>query len=577
MAKINNAPRVNIFESVKNINVPQSVANLSYVNRLTCKMGYIYPHWYEDCVPSDVINAQAGIFARMMPTIAPIMQNIDLELRYFFVPYRILWENFEKYITGDDTVVHPYTYLDPTETDLPEMFDLFGVQDNVMHDADYVLALNELPLRAYYKIWNEYFRDENIQNEVNNKVDDGMTISWDEALLCKCDWRKDYFTSALPWTQRGNMAQFVGDVFMKNSGENYPLLKTKVGNVWSNLTQTQNSSAQTSGVNDISKNYLSNTTNGRLAAGNILISANADQVTLGGLGAIRFDPNETLSVAFGINELRMANAVQRFLERSALVGNRYSEYILGMFGVKCADGRLQRPEYLGGGRVSLQVFEVLQNEQAQLLSDGTPIDGTTPQGNLAGIGKISGYLGMNKNYFVPEYGICIGLMFVRPKASYMHGIRKYMTLGVLTNDGKNIDPLVFKTRLEQYYNPFFSHLGEEGIHRIELLCNATTIREYGDFLTRRTTDNASIFGYQSRDAYRKVRMDEIHGDFKTTLKYWHLARDFQSAPQLNDTFLTCTPGERIFAVEDDSNKFLIDVYNKVLCKRPMPAYGTPML
>ena len=576
MAKINNAPRVNIFESVKNINVPQSVANLSYVNRLTCKMGYIYPHWYEDCVPSDVINAQAGIFARMMPTIAPIMQNIDLELRYFFVPYRILWENFEKYITGDDTVLHPYTYLYPEE-ELPELFDLFGAQDAEMFSQDYVLALNELPLRAYYKIWNEYFRDENIQNEVFNKVTDGNMIPWDEAILMKCDWRKDYFTSALPWTQRGNMAQFVGDVFMKKSGENYPLIKYLSNNSWTLIHNSNDGNQQTNGLTDINREFLQYSSNGEFARQNIKVSADADQVTYSAFAKVRFDPNETLAVAFGINELRMANAVQRFLERSALVGNRYSEYILGMFGVKCADGRLQRPEYLGGGRVSLQVFEVLQNEQAQLLSDGTPIDGTTPQGNLAGIGKISGYLGMNKNYFVPEYGICIGLMFIRPKASYMHGIRKYMTIGVLTNDGKNIDPLVFKTRLEQYYNPFFSHLGEEEIHRIELLSNPESVNQYGDFLTRRTTDNASIFGFNSRDAFRKVRMDEIHGDFKTTLKYWHLSRDFQIPPELNGEFLTCNPGERIFAVEDDSNKFLIDVYNKVLCKRPMPAYGTPML
>jgi len=583
-----NAPRGSIFESVENIKIPQSRHDLSYINHLSCNMGYIYPFYIEETSPSQIMNCRAGLFGRMMPTVSPIMQEINVELRYFYVPYRLLWNNYEDFLTGVGEHIWPCMPISKDDCQVGDLADYLGVDvENITNSTTYTPLIDAMPFRAYVKIWNEYFRDQNLQQEINvcEEYDgqDGFQI--DEVGLLNCAWKKDYFTSALPWTQRGAMAQFVGDVFLNKNSAN-----AGIWDYWSN--NQWNSAWSLSNLNRAGQSIENVRVLGPLKGDQIgSIGYSAETVLVNGMitdpeneivsgssafsERLTYDPNRTLSVAFDIQQLRMANAVQKFFERSARIGNRYCEYILGMYGVKVGDYRLQRPVYLGGGVMPYQILEVMQNEQAQLDSSGDPYDGSTPQGNLAGIGKINGVFGMNKPFYCPEDGLIMGLMYIRPKANYVTGTRKQMLVGVAVSTEPEY--LYVRDRFERIYNPFFEHLGEEAIFSYELLTNSTAVERFGDHMTGRDAQNRAIFGYQSRYAYRKFRGNEVHGDFKTSLLYWHLGRKFSNVPELNTNFIECHPSDRIFAVEDDSNKFLFDIYNKVDAVLPMSAYSIPAL
>lgn len=570
-----NAPRGSIFESVEHIKIPQSRHDLSYINHLSCNMGYIYPFYIEETSPSQIMNCRAGLFGRMMPTVSPIMQEIDVELRYFYVPYRLLWDNFEDFSTGVGDHIWPCMPISKDDCKVGDLADYLGVDvENITNSTTYTPLIDAMPFRAYVKIWNEYFRDQNLQQEIpvceQYDGQDGFQI--DEVGLYNCAWKKDYFTSALPWTQRGAMAQFVGDVFLKNNGINQSqMLRTSTGlNYNSHFILGQSSEG-------IGYMLSGDKNDKKLLLGTIQVDPDSGipVSTSSDVTNYVIDPNGSLGVAFDIQQLRMANAIQKFFERSARVGNRYCEYILGMYGVKVGDYRLQRPVYLGGGVMPYQILEVMQNEQAQLDTSGDPYDGSTPQGNLAGIGKINGVFGMNKPFYCPEDGLIMGLMYIRPKANYVNGTRKQMLVGVAVSTEPEY--LYVRDRFERLYNPYFEHLGEEAVFSYELLTNATAVERFGDHMTGRDAQNRAIFGYQSRYAYRKYRGNEVHGDFKSSLLYWHLGRKFSNVPELNQNFIECNPSDRIFAVEDDSNKFLFDIYNKVDAVLPMSAYSIPAL
>lgn len=570
------APRGSIFESVENIKVPQSRHNLSYINKLDCDMGQIVPFYIEETSPGQIMNCTAGVFGRMMPTITPIMQEIYLEMRYFYVPYRILWENFEEYATGEGS--HEWPFIEVTKTSsVGNLADLFGCDVEHLRASEKAVPLiDAMPFRAYFKIYNEYFRDENLIEEIDTDYEydgkDGSITELDFDLL-NCAWKKDYFTSALPWTQRGNMAQFIADVFLKKDNNNKPYGYQRVINK-NGSSVTNNIPTDQSQLLDYIKVPMPNS-NGNLVETTVI--GGDGQFGVSGPRTAYIDPNGTLAVTFDLQQLRIANQLQKFFERSARVGNRYCEYILGMYGVKIADYKLQRPLYLGGGIMPFQTYEVMQNEQAQLDSSGEPYAGSTPQGNLAGIGKLNGYFGMNKPYYCPEDGLIIGLLYLRPTANYVDGTRKQMLVGVkeITQD-KSANYYV-KDRFERLYNPFFEHLGEEGVFTYELLSNDDAIEDYLLHLKGADPQNLAIFGYQSRYAYRKYRGNEVHGLFKDDLLFWHLGRTFSETPQLNGTFINCNPSKRIYAVEDDSNHFLFDIYNKVDAVLPMSQYSIPRL
>ena len=586
------APRGSIFESVENIKVPQSRHDLSYGNKVSMRMGELIPFYIEETSPGQIMDIRAGVFGRIMPLVTPIMQDINVELRWFYCPYRILWENFKDFATGVGEHDWPSIAL-PTESKGDDrmkpgsLYDYFGVDvDNIQESQDYVPLIDAMPFRAYYYIYNEYFRDENLQSELDFDVDkDGISgMEWDEVNKVYVDWKKDYFTSALPWTQRGAMAQFVGDVFLKSEANrgHQRLVQYSDPDGYVGLNGESDLERRTNGESGWDEIFLRPSApdpnlDGVFGASYIEFDADNQQATVSQFIKSFLDPNGTLAVAFDIQQLRMANAVQAFFERSARVGNRYSEYILGMYGVRVADYTLQRPEYLGGGVMPFSVSEVLQYEQAQLDSNGDPYDASTPQGNLAGIGKVSGAFMINKPHYCSEDGLIIGLMYVRPVASYVNGTRKMMLTGVGVKGQNGIDDIVVRDRFERLYNPFFEHLGEEGVFGYELATTSTAIERFGDHMTGRDPQNKAIFGYQSRYAYRKYRNNEIHGLMRGDLLYWHLGRSFDVTPSLNSSFLMCQPSDRIFAVQDGSEQFMFDIYNKVDAVLPMSAYSIPRL
>lgn len=559
MAKMrSSAPRANIFNSLAQVKVPQSRFNLSYDNKFTCNMGDLMPFMCKRVVPGDKFNVGSGVFLRFLPLVSPVMHSIDCEIRYFYVPNRIIWPQFDEHITGGD-VVHPVIEWhedepgdnSPSFYRLADMFNINIVDNNLDASQTHYPYINILPFYAYNSIWNWYFRQQFIQDELESKHDPDVqnnVMSIPEARdlfqIRKVDWRKDYFTSALPFTQLGESAKVSEEVYLRDVryGVDEQLMKT-----WVNKGTLENPDYQLQngiGTSGSTAPWLrtpvdSGTGEGADGRLGMLSSTN------GTPKVAYFDPNGTLQVEFPIERLREANALQRFLEKSALGGNRISEFYLNHFGVYVSDTRLQIPQYLGGGRMPVTISEIAQTSETT--------ENGTPQGTLAGKGVASGSVNFKHPYLFKEYGWIIGVFYIRPKASYMNGTPKQMWM---ESD----------SRFDNYYFPEFCHLGEQAVRNYEI---------YG---TTKESTSLAPFGYQSRDADYKYFQDEIHGDLKTTLKFWTLGRDFEKHPNLNDEFLTCNPSKDIFAVEDEkTDSVIVDVYTFIDAVRPMTQYGTPAL
>ena len=371
---------MSIFNKVSREKLPSNVfKDLSYSNKFDMQIGYLYPSHVEEIVPGDIFFGGHGAMVRSQPMVTPVMHNFNYNIRWFFVPNRIIWENFESFIANQEkgkktpglSEEHVHPYLNP-KTQRPNMLhDMLGLspidgvsygQGTVVSDYQRVgLPPNALPYRAYNLIWNEYFKDENTMDDVDVPLTDGSdTTEYD---LLRVSWKKDYFTSALPWAQRGDEVQLIGrailantdkkQLFVNSDGDplNYP--GTAVFGV-----NTDNSTSMNSH------------------------DASHDE-------AVWLDPNDTIGVELSFNAVRRANALQKFLERSALGGNRYAELLLAHFGVRSSDQSLQRPQYLGGGVAPINISPVEQ-------TSGTTQDSLTPQGNLAGKGVGVGSMYMNK-------------------------------------------------------------------------------------------------------------------------------------------------------------------------------------
>ncbi|QCS37465.1 major capsid protein [Tortoise microvirus 106] len=521
-----NKTKGNIFQNVLSADVPQSQFDLSFENKLTCDMGELIPICCQEILPGDKFQCDANVFIRFQPLIAPIMHNIDVHVRWFFVPNRLVWNEFEDFITGGTTgmesPIYPYReykesarlgsledYLGvPTET--PE--GLFG-----MHN----IIVNMLPFRGYALIWNEYFRDQTLDTEM--EIARGSGEDTKDYFLRRVRWEKDYFTSALPWTQRGEPVHM-------------PPMTLREGLHPDMVIQ------DTIRIVDASGNTFSYPEN----------PLYGNPYRLGHQSGVVTDPNEkpiffdfSAYDSYTINQLREANAVQRFLERQAVGGARYAETLLNHFGVRTADSRLQRPEYLGGHRQPVTVSEVLQQSESSA---------TSPQGNMAGRAISTGSFGSESTLFT-EHGYLFGLMYVRPQTGYTNTFKK-----MLHQKADKFD----------YAWPEFASLGEQEILQKEVHVG-----------TRTGLESNNVFGYQSRYAEYKFNNNEVHGSFKKDLSFWHLARLYfrDYDPALDATFVACEPRKDIFAVvsEDRNDSLLVEVYNKITAIRPLPAFGKPSL
>ena len=505
-----------LFNSVKLQKPKNNFFDLSHEKKLSMNMGELVPIYLQEIVPGDKFNVSSEMLVRLAPMVAPMMHRVNAYVHYFFVPNRLVWDNWQDFITGgrlgNDASVLPKIEVNsvfiPTGSvlDYGTLWDYMGlpvIRNVTISEKFYV---NALPFRAYQLIYNEYYRDQNLLAPIDIKKTDAVSTTEVDLLLTlrKRAWEKDYFTAALPWTQRG------GEVLLPTSMDykTHPLFTYD---------------AAPTSVNDA------------LVSGSVANPSTPG--TASGSAIKKIDNLDGIDIS--INELRTAARLQAWLERNALGGSRYIESILAHFGVKTPDYRLQRPEYLGGGKTPIVVSEVLN----------TSATATEPQGNMAGHGIGVGKSNSFKKYFT-EHGYIIGIMSVLPRTAYQEGIPRTF---------KKFDNL-------DYYFPEFANLGEQSIRNDEVYYSPTSAEAV----------NSGTWGYQSRYAEYKWQPDTVHGDFKSTMSYWHMGRIFGSLPALSNSFVEADPTHRVFAVTSTTvDKLYVQIYNQVKAIRPMPIFGTP--
>jgi len=516
----------NIFNSIALPRVDSNRFDLSHDVKLSFKMGQLVPTMVMDVLPGDQVSISAENMLRFAPLIAPIMHKVNVATHYFFVPNRILWDEFPQWITGETDTLVPVISGD--EWIGGSLSDYMGVPPD---NYDSEVTVSAFPFAAYVKIWDEYFRDQNLQSELFNPLVPGSNNSTYLAIANSAPylraWSKDYFTASLPTAQQGSTVAI-------------PLTVADNVNVdyqYNGGTQSQNTGLMRDAA----------TGNIITAAGDIELSAGPSPLAQGvhvGATAAAYDPNGTLSVdvnadATDINTLRRAFKLQEWLEKNIRGGVRYVENILSHFGVRSSDARLQRPEYLGSVKQNMVISEVLAT--AQSTTDGVAV------GSMAGHGiSVGGRGGIN--FRAEEHGWIIGVISVIPQTAYQDGIHRS-----LSRD----------TRLD-YAWPVFANIGEQEVLRKEVYANSANPDE--------------TFGYVPRYAEYRFMNSRVAGEFRDTLDFWHLGRKFLTEPSLNDEFIQCVPDSRIFAVTDpDDDHVYAHVYNNVSAVRKLPRYGIPSI
>jgi len=511
----------NLFNSIQLNKPKKNVFDLTHDVKLSTNMGQLTPILTLECVPGDKFDLSCESLIRFAPMIAPVMHRMDVTMHYFFVPNRILWSNWEKFITEHNSEhVAPYmAYTNGDYTAMQKKFmDYIGIPPVPVGGVS--TNVSALPMAAYQCIYNEYYRDQNLQSPVDFKLTDGNnnTDAGDRERLTTLRqraWEHDYFTSSLPFAQKGAAVDIpIGTI-------------TGDSRVTWNDDTTSNRYVEGSFGSDGSgseRKYIG----GTIPVGDGVWPETSSLIA---------KTSEVSVEATTINDLRRAFKLQEWLEKNARGGTRYIENILTHFGVRSSDKRLQRPEYITGVKSPVVVSEVLNT---------TGQDGGLPQGNMAGHG-ISVTSGKSGSYYCEEHGYIIGIMSVMPKTAYQQGI-----------------PRTFlKTDSLDYFWPTFANIGEQEVAKQELYAY---------------TENANdTFGYVPRYAEYKYMPSRVAGEFRTSLNYWHLGRIFATEPSLNSDFIECDPTKRIFAVEDEGTDVLYcHVLNKIRAIRPMPKYGTPM-
>lgn len=511
---------MSIFSKISSKRPNRNKFNLSHHKKLSLKMGELVPILCQEIVPGDKFRVNTEMMLRFAPMLAPIMHNVDIKMEYFFVPNRLIWEEFEKFITGGpDGTAEPVPPYIPYDSNLSQYFQEGSLADYLGVPPMDTLGMMEpeqisaLPFRAYQLIWNEYYRDQNLQQPVDVPKTSGNTgSSVSSLLLRRCAWGKDYFTSALPWTQRGPEA------LIPMEGEGSVTYKSQ-----SEIYDAQNDDPAADGTLASDTGHL------------ITESPNNRPVRLENIESVEFQNAQVT-----INDLRRSIKLQEWLEKNARGGARYIEQILSHFGVKSSDARLQRPEFLSGGRMPVKISEVLSTVETSQV----------PQANMAGHGIATGSTARVSRFF-EEHGFLIGMMRVIPRTGYMQGLPKMFTR---------------KDKFD-YFWPEFAHLGEQEIKNKEV------------FLSQDQEGyNNGTFGYTPRYAEYKFAFNTTHGTMRSSLDFWHMDRkfDINNPPQLNGEFITCTPTTRIFAVEE-TEQLYCQLWNQVDAVRPMPYFGTPTI